>query len=179
MVRKTLLLGSALLAGTAMLFAQAPARAAVGVETGLLRCDVDSGWGYLLGSSRTVRCSYVSNYGGIEEYVGSMSKIGVDLGYTNGGRMIWSVIAPTAEIGPGALAGEYGGGTAGVTLGYGFGAHALIGGFRRSIALQPLSVEGNSGINVAGGLALLDLRFAGSGPAPIPPSPIPPPLPPR
>jgi hypothetical protein len=87
-------------------------------------------------------------------------KFGVDLGYTQGGVMIWTVIAPTAVIAPGSLAGSYAGGTASATVGVGVGANALVGGSGNTIALQPLSLEGNSGLNVAGGIGAIQLTPA-------------------
>ena len=41
------------------------------------------------------------------------------------------------------------------------GAHALIGGSGNTIALQPLSLEGNSGLNVAAGIGAINLAPAG------------------
>jgi hypothetical protein len=70
------------------------------------------------------------------------------------------VLAPTNEVGPGALAGDYAGVSAAVAAGLGVGAKALVGGYDKSIALQPLSVEGLEGINVAGGIAVLTLEPA-------------------
>ncbi len=73
--------------------------------------------------------------------------------------MLWAVVAPTTDLGEGALAGHYGGGTASVALGVGVGANALIGGFKKSIALQPISIEGQNGLNVAAGVEELSLKL--------------------
>jgi len=94
-----------------------------------------------------------------EVYVGSISKFGLDLGATSGGEMIWAVYAPTTRR-FGALAGHYGGATAEATVGAGVGANVLVGGSNRTIALQPVSVQGQAGLNVAAGVAGLDLRPA-------------------
>lgn len=132
-----------------------------GIRIGTLDCHVSSGWGYLVGSSRRVNCDFEpSGMDEGEHYVGHISKLGVDIGYTGGGRMEWVVFAPSSDIDPGALQGTYTGATASATVGIGFGAHALIGGFDKSIALQPLSVEGNSGLNVAAGVGQLSLHAA-------------------
>jgi hypothetical protein len=136
----------------------APAQAA-GVKVGVLSCNVDSGWGYVLGSSKEIRCNYVPNRGTGEHYFGSISKIGVDIGYTSGGVIIWNVIAPASDLKPGALEGGYGGVTASATLGIGAGANVLIGGFDKSISLQPISIEGNTGLNVAAGIGAMSLKF--------------------
>lgn len=136
----------------------APAQAA-GVKVGVLTCNVDSGWGYILGSSKEVRCNYVPNRGYGEHYAGSISKVGVDIGYTKGGVLIWDVVAPSSDMRPGALEGGYGGVSASATVGAGVGANVLLGGFDKSIALQPVSIEGNTGLNVAAGIGALNLKF--------------------
>ena len=133
---------------------------AAGVKVGALTCNVASGWGFVFGSSKEVRCVYAPEKGTPERYTGSIKKFGVDIGYTRGGVLVWGVVAPTSSLKPGSLAGEYVGGTASATLGIGAGAHALIGGFDKSVALQPLSIEGNTGLNVAAGIGALDLTSA-------------------
>ncbi len=130
-----------------------------GIKVGVLTCNVDSGWGYVLGSSKDVHCSYHPNHGVDDYYDGSISKLGVDIGYSRSATIVWDVVAPTSDVGPGALEGDYGGATASATLGVGIGAHALLGGFDKSLALQPLSVEGNTGIGIAAGIGALSLRI--------------------
>jgi hypothetical protein len=136
-----------------------PAEAA-GVKVGVLTCNVDGGWGYILGSSKGISCNYVPNDGYGEHYFGTVSKIGVDLGYTSGGVIVWDVVAPTSDLMPGALEGGYGGVSAQATLGIGVGANVLLGGFDKSFALQPVSIEGNTGLNVAAGIGAINLKFA-------------------
>ena len=131
-----------------------------GIKVGVLSCNVDSGFGIILGSSRDVRCNYVPESGNGERYNGNITKIGVDIGYTKGGIMVWNVVAPASNVAPGALAGTYGGVTGGATIGVGLGANVLLGGLNKSIALQPLSIEGNTGLNVAAGIAELTLSKA-------------------
>jgi hypothetical protein len=144
----------ALLAGAVALPNAASAQA--GIKVGNLTCNVSSGWGFVFGSSRGLNCTFAGPTG-IEYYTGTISKFGVDIGYTTGGVMVWTVVAPTAQLAPGSLGGGYAGGTASATLGVGLGANALIGGNAGSIALQPLSLEGNQGLNVAAGVAGLTL----------------------
>jgi uncharacterized protein DUF992 len=151
-------MGAALIAGSVL---AAPAQTSGGgVKAGVLTCNISSGWGFVLGSSRDIRCNYVT-YGGTrsEHYDGRVTKIGVDIGYTKGGVIIWNVIAPTSDILAGALAGSYGGVTGSATVGVGVGANVLLGGFDKSIALQPLSIEGLTGLNVAGGIEGMNLTF--------------------
>ena len=144
--------------GLASAFA-APAGAQAGVKVGTLTCNVSGAWGFVFGSTRGLACTF-SGLGRVEYYAGNISKFGVDLGYTAGGVLIWTVIAPTAVLAPGSLAGGYAGGTASATVGVGLGANALIGGSGNTIALQPLSIEGSTGLNVAAGIAALSLSAA-------------------
>lgn len=133
---------------------------AAGVKVGVLTCHVSSGWGFIFGSSKDLRCNFAgSRYG--ERYVGTISKFGVDIGYTAGGVLVWDVFAPTSGMRRGALSGSYAGATASATVGVGAGANVLVGGSGRSIELQPVSIEGNSGLNVAAGIGAITLRYVG------------------
>jgi hypothetical protein len=147
----------AALAALAALAVAAPAQAA-GVKVGVLNCHVAAGWGFVIGSSKTLYCTYASGPGEVEHYKGAVSKFGVDIGYTRGGVLIWDVIAPTLHPKVGALQGDYAGATASASVGVGGGAHVLVGGFHRSIALQPVSITGESGLNVAAGIGAISLR---------------------
>lgn len=129
------------------------------VQAGSLTCDVSAGIGLIIGSQRNVSCTFTpSTPGPIEYYTGTISKLGVDIGVTTGGVMVWLVWAPTNRP-LGALSGTYAGGTAEASVIAGIGANALIGGSNRTIALQPFSVQGQVGLNVAAGVAGLDLRY--------------------
>ena len=138
-----------------------PAQAQGGVRIGTLSCNVAAGWGFVFGSSKALHCVFSHAGGPPEHYNGSISKFGVDIGYTTGGVLVWGVFAPTAGIGPGALAGNYGGATGSATVGVGVGANVLVGGSNRSISLQPVSIEGNTGLNVAAGIGAINLHYAG------------------
>ncbi len=129
-----------------------------GVKVGVLTCHVESGWGYVLGSSKDMHCEYRPNHGDEDRYAGNISKFGVDIGYTSSAVIYWDVVAPSSDIRPGALQGDYAGATASATIGGGIGAHVLLGGFDKSIALQPVSVEGNTGLDVAAGVGAMSLR---------------------
>ena len=129
------------------------------VQAGQLTCDVSAGIGLIIGSQRTVSCTFTpSSPGPIEYYTGTISKLGVDLGVTAGGVMVWVVFAPTSRP-LGALQGTYAGAAAEASVIAGVGANALVGGSNRTIALQPLSVQGQIGLNIAAGVAGLDLRY--------------------
>ena len=158
-MQRALLLGLAAAASFA-LASSATAQPAGGVKAGVLSCEVSGGWGFVFGSSKDMNCSFSSASGGYEHYTGTINKYGVDVGYTRGGVMVWAVFAPTGVLQPGSLAGDYGGVTAGAAVGIGANAHALVGGSGNTIALQPLSVEGQTGLNVAAGVAGLHLDSA-------------------
>jgi uncharacterized protein DUF992 len=125
------------------------------VRAGYLTCHVASGWGFIFGSSRDLKCDYSRD----KNYTGRISKFGADIGYLSSGVILWAVVAPTTDLGEGALAGDYGGATASAALGLGVGANVLVGGFKKSIALQPISIEGQNGLNVAAGIVQLSLQF--------------------
>ena len=130
---------------------------AAGVKIGTLSCHEASGWGFVFGSSHDLRCIF-SNGDRVQHYEGSISKFGVDIGYQKAGVLVWEVIAPNDRPEHGTLDGHYGGLTAGAAVGVGLDANALIGGSDRSIALQPVSIQGMTGLNVAAGIGEMTLR---------------------
>jgi hypothetical protein len=131
------------------------------VKAGTLDCDISAGMGLILGSRKEVRCHFTpSRRGHGEFYVGSISKFGLDVGATAGGRMVWAVYAPTSLRRRGALAGTYTGASGEATVGAGLGANVLVGGNNRTIALQPVSIQAQAGLNVAVGVAGLSLAPA-------------------
>ena len=130
-----------------------------GVKVGILECHVARKFGFIFGSSKNLNCLYSpDNYKNSQRYTGKIKKFGVDIGYTRSGILIWTVIAPTNDIDRGALQGTYVGASAQATVGLGLGANALIGG-GNSFALQPLSISGQTGLNVAGGIGAVTLRW--------------------
>ena len=136
--------------------AQAPDR----TKAGTLTCDISAGIGLIITSKKAVTCMFTPSQPGPREvYTGSITKFGLDLGATAGGEMIWAVYAPTNRR-LGALAGHYGGASAEATVGAGVGANVLVGGSNRTVILQPVSVQGQAGLNVAAGVAEIDLRPA-------------------
>jgi hypothetical protein len=129
------------------------------VQVGQLSCSVSSGVGMIVGSQRNVSCNFKPDNGPPEAYTGTMTKIGLDVGFTTGSAIIWTVFAGTNRY-VGMLSGTYTGAQAEATVGAGVGANALIGGSNRSVALQPLSVQGQTGLNVAAGIGSLELHLA-------------------
>ncbi|MET4802242.1 hypothetical protein ABIA96_004832 [Bradyrhizobium sp. LB11.1] len=129
------------------------------VRVGGLTCDTGPRVGLVLGSRQNLRCVFRSNATGRHyDYSGTMSRLGLDVGVTGGGRLFWGVFAPTSHVGRGTLRGTYVGASGNASLGIGLGANVLVGGSHRTISLQPLSVEGQVGVNLALGVARLTLR---------------------
>jgi hypothetical protein len=146
----------------AALAAATPASAKSGVKIGALNCRVEGGVGLILGSSKRMSCRFSPAGGGRpERYTGRISRVGLDIGFTNKSYITWAVFAP-GKTKRGALAGSYGGASAEATIGVGLGANVLVGGFKKTIALQPLSIQGQEGLNVAAGIAGLSLRYSGN-----------------
>ena len=145
------------LAALALLVLAAPAQARV--RAGMLTCNVAPGVGVIVGSQKSVACTFKSVRGWSEHYDGRMTRIGLDIGYTSGGVVAWAVYAPAVRA-HGALAGSYGGASGEATVGAGVGANVLIGGFKHSITLQPVSVGAQKGLDVAVGVSGLELNAA-------------------
>jgi len=131
-----------------------------GVEVGKLTCLVEGESNFIVGSTATLGCSFVPAGGGVPQYyTGSIRDYGLDIGTTSEATLVWGVLAPSANMKPGALAGEYAGLTAGASLGAGLKANALIGGLDRSIALNPFSLESQTGTNITLGVSRLSLEL--------------------
>ena len=131
------------------------------VQAGNLVCDISGGLGLIIGSQKDVTCQFIPSDPSLprEVYFGTITKFGLDLGATTGGQMVWAVYAPTNRQ-VAALRGEYVGASGEATVGAGLGANVLIGGSNRTVALQPVSIQGQTGLNVAVGVAELRLRMA-------------------
>jgi len=146
------------LVAVAALFAT-PAFAQTRQRVGSLICDAEARVGLVLGSRQDMRCVFRSSAGEAQySYRGKIRRIGVDLGVTRGGTLTWAVFASGTSVDPGALRGNYVGASGNAALGVGLGAKVLIGGSRRAISLQPLSIEGQIGINLALAVSSLTLR---------------------
>ena len=156
MLRRVLnITAAAFLALAASTGAQAQQASAVG----FLKCDISSGVSFIFGSTRNLRCSFTPSAGPVEFYEGTIQKFGLDIGFVQGGVILWQVLAPVVPNKPGALTGSYVGATADLTVVAGLGANALISG--NKIMLNPLSVTGSQGLNIAAGIGAIDLKFAG------------------
>lgn len=127
-----------------------------GVNVGSLNCHVAGGVSFVFGSSKDLSCVFYRDDGRAEAYYGKIKRFGIDIGFTKEAHIIWLVAAP-GYVEPGALVGDYGGVSASVAAGLGVGANVLVGGGQRQITLQPISVEGAVGLNIAAGIAEIQL----------------------
>src|SRR5690606_5107481 len=138
-------------------FLSAPASASA-VKLGVLTCDIDGGVGLVIASHKGLSCTFKSSKGGGREYyTGMISKIGVDVGVTHQGSLVWAVFALVDKHTDGQLEGDFLGATAEASIITGGGADRLVGGSQKSFTLQPLSVQGQSGLNLA--VAVTSMRL--------------------
>ena len=133
-----------------------------GVKVGTLKCNEGSGWGFVFGSTHDLKCMFNGFTKGEKpiRFTGVIKKYGVDIGYQGNAVLLWAVAATSEKFAPGDLAGTYGGVTAEAAWAGGLGANILVGGSKQGFALQPLSVEGIAGVNVAAGVAEVELKQA-------------------
>ena len=158
MRRSSILAGVAvtlLIASLAGVHAQAPLNR---VQVGVLECRGGASIGFIVGSVTHLGC--VLRVEGMPEdrYIATIRKVGIDIGITEESALAWGVYAPVARLGPGDLSGNYAGAQGSAAVGVGAGGNVLVGGSNNSIALQPLSLQGEVGLNVAAGLESLELR---------------------
>ena len=146
------------LATAALVGSIASAHALPPVRAGVLECRGGQNVGFVVGSVASLECVYRSEGGRPEAYVATVRRFGLDLGITEQSRFSWAVNAPTNRFGRGELAGSYGGVGANASVGVGGGGNFLVGGPSNAYALQPISVQGQTGFNVAAGVADLELE---------------------
>ena len=133
-----------------------------GATVGMLRCNEASGWGLVFGSTKDLKCVFTGSEKGAKpvHFTGTINKCGVDIGFTENAVILWAVVSTSNKFTPGDIAGSYGGVTAEAAWAAGLGANVLLGGSKKGFALQPLSVQGYNGINVAGGITEVELKAA-------------------
>jgi hypothetical protein len=131
---------------------------------GVLECRAGPATTFIVGSIRDFDCLFWSIGAPTQHYTANIQRLGVDLGWSSGAALVWHVFSPTNAVGLGALAGAYGGVSAGAAVGLGLAANALVGGLNNSFSLQPVSVESQTGLNVFAGISSLELKF-------LPPAP--------
>lgn len=130
------------------------------VQVGVLECRGGQNVGYVLGSNAQLNCVFQSAGGRAEGYIANIRRFGLDLGFTENTTVQWAAFAPTTRVPRGALAGNYGGVGTNASVGVGFGGNFLVGGQANSYSLQPISVQGQTGLNVASGIVQLELQPA-------------------
>ena len=157
MPRSTLLaaVAATLLVGSATAQAQQPMQR---VQVGILECRGGASVGFIVGSVTNLGCVLRAEGVPEDRYVATIRKVGLDLGITQETALAWGVFAPSVRLGPGALSGDYAGVQGSAALGVGAGGNVLVGGSNNTIALQPLSLQGQVGVSVAAGLESLELR---------------------
>jgi Protein of unknown function (DUF992) len=156
MLRSALTAGA--IAAAALTMAVGPSEGQTRFQVGTLACSISSGVGLVVGSQRNVNCTFKGAPGQPEEnYTGTMTRVGVDIGITTGGAIIWAVFANTSRY-AGMLTGTYVGATAEASVAAGLGANVLVGGSNHTVALQPVSVQGQLGLNIAAGVGQLELH---------------------
>ena len=155
---RTLVLAGAAVVMLAASIVGASAQASQRVQVGILECRGGASVGFIVGSVTNLGCVLRADGMPEDRYVATIRKVGLDLGITQELALAWGVFAPVARLGPGALSGDYVGAQGSATLGVGVGGNVLVGGSANSIALQPLSVQGQVGVAIAAGLESLELR---------------------
>ena len=148
---------SAVLVGFA---SQATGQTPTWTQSGMLTCRLNPSIGFVIFGHQSMECRFVPSAPLPPQiYEGALNTVGIDIGIVGTGGLAWAVLAPTAGVPRGALAGTYVGASGDVALGAGVGANVLVGGSDRSFALQPLSVEGSVAMDVTLGLSALQLRW--------------------
>ncbi len=157
-MRRFFLLAAAAATMLAGSFAGAHAQQVQRVQVGILECRGGASIGFVVGSVTNLGCVLRAEGQPEDRYIATIRKVGLDLGITQESALAWGVFSPVARLGPGDLSGDYVGAQGSATLGVGIGGNVLVGGSAYSIALQPLSVQGQVGVSIAAGLESLELR---------------------
>src|SRR3954462_9482079 len=157
-MRRSLLLAAAAISLLATSIPSANAQQPERVRVGILECRGGASVGFIVGSVTHLGCILRAEGLPEDRYVATVRKVGLDIGITQESALAWGVFAPVARLGPGDLSGDYVGAQGSASLGVGAGGNVLVGGSANSIALQPLSLQGQVGVNIAAGLESLELR---------------------
>ena len=157
-MRRSVIFAGAALAMLTASIGSANAQQAQRVQVGVLECRGGASVGFIVGSVTNLGCVLRAEGMPEDRYIATIRKVGLDLGITQESALAWGVFAPVAQLGPGDLSGNYAGVQGSATLGVGAGGNLLVGGSNNTIALQPLSLQGQVGLSVAAGLESLELR---------------------
>ena len=158
-MRRSFILAGAAVTTLVALFGGAKAQQPIQrVQVGILECRGGASVGFIVGSVTNLGCVLRTEGMPEDRYVATSRKVGLDIGITQESALAWAVYAPVARLGPGDLSGNYAGAQGSASIGVGVGGNVLIGGSNNTIALQPLSLQGQVGLSVAAGLESLELR---------------------
>jgi hypothetical protein len=139
----------------------APAQGSERVQLGVLSCAIDGGTSYIIGSNKALDCEYRPARGGsVQRYGGVISKLGVDVGVTQGGNLQWAVFGVNYNLGEGELAGRYFGANAEASVVVGAGANLMVGDLNTGFTLQPLSAQAQTGLNLAVAVTGMELMYS-------------------
>jgi hypothetical protein len=152
------LLGIGVSLGIAASLAPAGAQSAKAL-VGTLICKGGPSVGLIVGSTQPMVCTFKpEGHHRSRDYRATMTKVGLDIGFKNETTIVWQVLGSTDVYKGGLLVGDYGGVSAEASVALGVGANALVGGSGKSVVLQPLSVQGQTGLNLAVGVTSLVLH---------------------
>ncbi len=153
-------LGLALCAAAGLAVSAGAASAQGKLQVGTLTCKGGGGVGLVVASQKTFHCRYTADGSGhAANFTATMTRIGVDIGVTGDTTIVWGVLASGNTLSPSAIAGDYAGASAEASVAVGGGANVLVGGSNKGISLQPLSIQGQEGVNLAVGVASLNLHL--------------------
>jgi hypothetical protein len=157
---------SRIVAMLAVTFAGAGVASAESAKVGALQCHISGGTGMILMENQALDCVFRDSAGHSSHYIGRMTNVGVNIGISGPGRLVWAVLAATSDVAPGALAGDYVGAAGSVAVGAGAGGAILVGGSNKTISLQPISVSAETGLNLSAGLGNISLQYMPVTPPP-------------
>ncbi len=135
-------------------------------KIGTLVCHISGGVGMILMENQALDCVFTDKSGVTSHYIGRLTNVGVNIGISGPGQMVWGVLAATNNVGPGALAGDYAGAQGSVAVGAGVGGAVLVGGSGKTISLQPISVSAGTGLNLSAGIGNISLQYMPVTPPP-------------
>jgi len=160
-VSKTFIAGAAFVAALLGLAVVPATPSRADVTAGMLSCRSAGNGSFIIVSSRNFDCVFTPSAGGpAQHYKANIQRYGAQIGFNNDIALGWMVLSGTSHVGPGALSGPYGGVTAGATVGIGGDANVLVGGLNNAFALQPLSLQGQTGLDVVATITGMDLQSA-------------------
>jgi Protein of unknown function (DUF992) len=146
-------------------------------KMGTLVCHISGGVGMILMENQALDCVFTDRNGAPSHYIGRLTNVGLNIGISGSGQMVWGVLAATNNVGPGALAGDYAGAQGSVAVGAGVGGAVLVGGSGKTISLQPISVSAGTGLNLSAGIGNISLQYMPVTPPPPAAEPAPVPAP--